>query len=306
MPDSDDTQLDFGRLAGAEDKRITLIEVLATVASLIWIGVVVLYALSQPDQAQGMGLLMRLWVVVVPLGLIWATALSLRALHKLRDEAAQLRNSLETLRKNLATSQQNALVQRPERAAARMVEPVTLMPSQDLREDQPGLGLDVALDEGRPQISLAHQIKALQFPDGPDDEDGIQALRMGLQDRDLAKLIRSAQDVLTLLSQEGIFMDDLQPDLARPELWRKFAAGERGREIADIGGVRDRASLALTAGRMREDPVFRDAGHHFLRTFDRSFQVFEQHASDSEIAALSETRTARAFMLFGRVMGVFD
>ena len=118
--------------------------------------------------------------------------------------------------------------------------------------------------------------------------------------------IRAAQDVLTLLSQEGIFMDDLKPDRARPELWRKFAGGERGRGIAPLGGIRDRSSLALTAGRMREDPVFRDAAHHFLRTFDRVFSEFEKVASDQDLSDLADTRTARAFMLFGRVTGTFD
>jgi len=122
----------------------------------------------------------------------------------------------------------------------------------------------------------------------------------------VAKLIRAAQDVLTLLSQEGIYMDDLRPERARPELWRRFAAGERGRPIAGLGGIRDRSSLALTASRMREDPVFRDAGHHFLRTFDETFQDFEKNASDADLAELSDTRTARAFMLFGRVTGTFD
>jgi hypothetical protein len=33
---------------------------------------------------------------------------------------------------------------------------------------------------------------------------------------------------------------------------------------------------------------------------------FERHASDEDIARLSETRTARAFMLLGRVTGTFD
>jgi hypothetical protein len=33
---------------------------------------------------------------------------------------------------------------------------------------------------------------------------------------------------------------------------------------------------------------------------------FEETASDEEIGALSETRTARAFMLLGRVTGTFD
>jgi hypothetical protein len=101
-------------------------------------------------------------------------------------------------------------------------------------------------------------------------------------------------------------MDDLAPDRARPEIWRRFAQGERGRGIAALGGIHDRSCLALTAARMRADPVFRDAAHHFLRQFDRSFAAFERTATDAEVAELSETRTARAFMLFGRVAGVFD
>ena len=80
----------------------------------------------------------------------------------------------------------------------------------------------------------------------------------------------------------------------------------RGRAIASLGGVHDRSSLALSAGRMKQDPIFRDAAHHFLRLFDRMFAEFETTASDADISALSDTRTARAFMLLGRVAGTFD
>ena len=34
--------------------------------------------------------------------------------------------------------------------------------------------------------------------------------------------------------------------------------------------------------------------------------AFEPDASDSELTALGNTRTARAFMLLGRVAGTFD
>jgi len=118
--------------------------------------------------------------------------------------------------------------------------------------------------------------------------------------------VQASQDVLTLLSQDGIYMDDLNPDRSRPELWRRFAQGERGRVIGALGGVRDRTSLALTAARMREDPIFRDAAHHFLRNFDRMLTSFELVASDAELIELADTRTARAFMLLGRVTGAFD
>jgi hypothetical protein len=57
---------------------------------------------------------------------------------------------------------------------------------------------------------------------------------------------------------------------------------------------------------MREDTIFRDAAHHFLRLFDRMLAEFEPEATDEEIAILAETRTARAFMLLGRVTGIFD
>jgi hypothetical protein len=63
---------------------------------------------------------------------------------------------------------------------------------------------------------VADFIRALQFPETPEDKEGFRALRLALEDRTVAKLIRAAQDVLTLLSQEGIYMDDLKPELARP------------------------------------------------------------------------------------------
>ena len=173
-------------------------------------------------------------------------------------------------------------------------------------EDQPALALLTPSDGPQPPVSVADFIRALNFPDDPKDKEGFRALRLALEDRSMARLIRAAQDVLTLLSQDGIYMDDLRPDRARPEVWRKFAAGERGRPVAALGGVRDRSSLALSAGRMRQDTIFRDAAHHFLRQFDRTFSDFARTASDQDISELAETRTARAFMLLGRVTGTFD
>lgn len=57
---------------------------------------------------------------------------------------------------------------------------------------------------------------------------------------------------------------------------------------------------------MRQDTTFREAIHHYLREFDRVFCQFEQAATDEDIVKLSATRSARAFMLLGRVTGIFD
>lgn len=172
-------------------------------------------------------------------------------------------------------------------------------------DSQPGLALGSPEAEYEP-LERGALIRALNFPDTDQDKAGFAALRLALRDRRARQLIQASQDVLTLLSQDGIYMDDLVPDRARPEVWRRFAQGERGRVVAALGGVRDRNCLALVAVRMREDTIFRDAAHHFLRLFDRMLASFEPEASDADLAALAETRTARSFMLLGRVSGTFD
>lgn len=155
-------------------------------------------------------------------------------------------------------------------------------------------------------LSNSDFIRALNFPETPEDRVGFTIMNRALKDHLTFQMIRAAQDMLTLLSQDGIYMDDLRPDMARPDVWRQFANGERGKSIAALGGIHDRSSLALSNGRIKQDPVFRDTTHHFLRVFDKCFAKFEATASDAEISAFSKTRTARAFMLLGRVAGTFS
>jgi len=338
MPERDGKSIDLGIYARATERGFGATEIVAALLSVVWVVSVLAYVWRAPEGTSTLGLVMTLLMVFLPLALIWAAATTLRSVRILRDEAARLQVSVDAMRNAYIASQQTgAAGLKPSvekkleelAAAAKQTETVLArfstrrdqgltVPSADRKaalvapappsgtDEQPGLALGTPAEALRPPLSVTDFIKALQFPENPDDKDGFRALRLALEDREVAKLIRAAQDVLTLLSQEGIYMDDLRPDRARPELWRRFAGGERGPGIASIGGVRDRSSLALTAGRMREDPVFRDAGHHFLRTFDRTLQNFERNASDAELADLADTRTARAFMLFGRVMGVFD
>ncbi|MBL4927024.1 hypothetical protein [Fuscibacter oryzae] len=307
-------------------------EIFAALLSFVWMGAVGAYALTAPGESAP-GLALSLLVVFLPLVLIWTAVVTLRSLRTLRAEARRLHATVEALRRDYAANQAGPKpsvekklteIERATRSTETAMASFTSrrdsslsVPSADRKAamaaprpepqaEQPALALGTPAEDLRPPLSVPDFIRALQFPESPDDKEGFRALRLALEDRTAAKLIRAAQDVLTLLAQDGIFMDDLKPDRARPEFWRKFAAGERGRSIAALGGVRDRSSLALTAGRMREDPVFRDAAHHFLRTFDRAFQEFEHNASDADLADLSDTRTARAFMLFGRVTGTFD
>lgn len=335
MADPVEPPVDPLRGVPAPEPALGAAEWAAAGLSIVWVIAVAAWVWTAPEGTGALGLVLTLLVAFLPLALIWAAAVTLRGVRVLRAEAARLQASVDAMRAAYVASQQKAAAQPlvekklDEIAqAARQAETAIVtftsrrdagmtVPSADRKaalavprpqpgEDQPALALGTPAEDLREPLSTADFIRSLQFPESPEDKEGFRAMRRALEDRDVAKLIRAAQDVLTLLAQEGIYMDDLRPDRARPEVWRRFAGGERGRGIAALGGVRDRSSLALTAARMREDPVFRDAAHHFLRSFDKTFAAFEAVASDEDIVALSDTRTARAFMLFGRVTGTFD
>lgn len=312
------------------------LEVGGALLSLFWVALILGYVLLAPPgtDAQTFGLVMTLLMVFLPVALIWVVVTTLRSVRELRAEAARLQATVDAMRSSYVQAQgsevRSSVEKKIDEIAASTREAQTVLatftsrrdtalsvPSADRKAalvkpppepaaEQPALALGSPAEDLRPPLSVGDFIRAVQFPESPEDKEGFRSLRLALEDRTVAKLIRAAQDVLTLLSQDGIYMDDLKPDLCQPDLWRRFAAGERGRSIAALGGIRDRSSLALTAARMKSDPVFRDAAHHFLRTFDKTFAAFEPNATDAELAELSDTRTSRAFMLFGRVTGTFD
>lgn len=315
---------------------ITSIEVVAVVLSGIWvIGSAIFFLFFSGDgdsqDLGGLRFLMTMLAVFMPVGMIWVGATAARSSRIMREESQRLQAAIDAIRHAyIAQSQSGVMGHEPASVArkldeiaeaARKTETVLATfstrrepdrptpveaPAEPVREDQPTLALGTQVTDMAPPLAVDDFIRALNFPETAEDEIGFAALRRALKDRSAAQLIQAAQDVLTLLSQEGIYMDDLMPDRARPEVWRQFGQGARGRPIAALGGVRDRSSLALTAGRMKQDPIFRDAAHHFLRRFDKTFAEFETTATDGEISALAETRTARAFMLLGRVAGTFD
>ena len=344
-PDRDlarkDPGLGPGPAVRPQDAARRGLEVGGAVLSLIWVLLILVYVLIVPpgSDAQTFGLVLTLLTVFLPVALIWVVVITLRSVRELRAEAARLQATVEAMRASYVQTQGQGQAEAQGRSSVeRKIDEIAAVtrqagtvlatftsrrdaglsvpsadrkaalakPVQDPTAEQPGLALGTPAEDLRAPLVVGDFVRALQFPETPDDKEGFRALRLALEDRTVAKLIRAAQDVLTLLSQDGIYMDDLKPDLCQPDLWRRFAGGERGRSIAALGGIRDRTALALTAARMKADPVFRDAAHHFLRTFDKTFAEFEPNATDAELAELSDTRTSRAFMLFGRVTGTFD
>lgn len=315
----------------------------ALIVSVIWAGLCLIFlAVVGLGDSQVLGPLRFLIVVLavlLPIALIWIGAIAVKGARVMREESERLKASLDAMRQIYITQAQMSAsamgpnVERkmdeivkgqkraesalahfatsrpvaPTPAPERLVAPTPQSePPETRAEEQPDLALGTPAEAFGTPVSTADFISAMNFPETADDRAGFDALRRALADRRAARLITASQDMLTLLSQDGIYMDDLAPERSRPEIWRRFADGERGRTIAALGGIRDRSSLALSAARMRQDSIFRDTSHHFLRTYDKTLAQIADKVSDQELVELADTRTSRAFMLLGRVAGIFD
>ncbi|CTQ33775.1 hypothetical protein [Jannaschia rubra] len=323
-----------GRAARAA--ALSLPEVVALILSAGWLLLVGWFFLTLDPQearltrASPLAATFTILGVLLPVALVWVAAAVARTMRTMREESARLQTMIEQMRMTWldggqgapaglppevedridrmsraqdALAAEVAAMQRPEDDDAALTR---LRPRLRLTESmQPGLALEPTERDADP-LPPEDFIRALDFPANERDAEGFRVLRDALRHHPTAQLVKASQDLLTLLAQDGIYMDDLSVHRADPVLWRAFADGTHGSDVAALGGIRDRSSVALTTGRMKDDSVFRETVHHFLRTFDRVFADFAETASDTEIMRFAETRTARAFMLTARVAGTFD
>lgn len=316
-------------------KGMSAVEIIAITLSALWlVGSAIFFlgmggtAIFQPENMDQLSFVMTLLAVFLPVAVIWVAASAARSARIVKDESQRLQAAIDAMRQTYVADRQthgltpstgvekklDEIVESAKKTETTVATFASARPKAGApapsptvpSDDQPTLALGTSAEDFAPALETVDFIRALNFPETAEDQAGFAALRRALKDRKAAALVQASQDVLTLLSQEGIYMDDLRPDRAKPEIWRRFAAGERGRAVAVLGGIRDRSALALSAGRMRSDAIFRDAAHHFLRRYDQMLAEFVEYATDEEIAALSETRTTHAFMLLGRVTGMFS
>ena len=309
------------RLTGAGAVR------LGAIATLVWVALVALsWFLGAGDTRQDLAERLLHWAgIVTPVALIWLAVWTAGALDALRHEAQSLRDTLDAMGQprhdprgrgpgSLAPGdsatrpvvpahtpvepQPRAEQLRPpaQPRPARAAEPRPA-PQGDTRQG------DLALDPPPPEVSAHELVAALNFPDGPDDRYTIAALRKALADPEIARLIRAAQDVITLMAARGIYMDDAPPRYPDAALWRRFADGARGTAVQALSLDADANALTLAAEMLHGDEVFRDAAHHFQRHFDRLILRAAQEFDDELLAALSDTRSGRAFTMLAQVKG---
>lgn len=295
------------------------------VATAVWVVLVVLFMLLGPDDTgrSGAQRLMSVVGILLPLVLIWMAVWFAQSLAALRDEATNLRDLLGHMRRQAgdpsdvtpAEPRRDAdaalppAAPRPQQAAMRPATPAA-RPAMAPRASAPRpvdsrqatLGLD---PPPPPELTPTELLLSLNFPDGPDDREAIRSLRLALADPEMARLIRAAQDVVTLLAGQGAYMDELALEQGEAALWRRFAEGARGDSMRGLAVVEDPRILEIAGNMIRNDEVFRDAAHHFLRHYDRVMVSTAQVYGDDMLAALAETRSGRAFTLLAQVSGMF-
>jgi len=269
-----------------QDGGLDAADVIAIALTALWVlGVLVYFVfLRQPSGSGGTtsGFLLSVVAIFMPVAMIWIGSTVVKSARIMRQESERLQSSIDAMR-NAYLSQNQARVdgvkpaieQKLDEIVARQKQTETAiatfastrgarvptdMPQQPTLisegipdgESQPALALGTPPEALAPALTIGDFIGAMNFPENENDSHGFDQLRRALTDASSAKLIRASQDVLTLLSNDGIYMDDLSPERSRPELWRKFADGQRGTAISGIGGIHDRSALALLRWRWHQ------------------------------------------------------
>ncbi len=285
------------RRIAAEQSRDQLV-LFGAGASVVWLLLVGLFAYFGPEAesaSSGVGRLLGFVGMVTPLVLIWLVVGLGRAIASLQAEAAELRATLALVGRDGDIPPAPAVRHVP--APTRSAAPAKPAPQQggadgDLPTEEP-----LALDE-------YELISAINFPNGPDDAEAIAALRKALADPELARLIRAAQDVVTLLSKRGVYMEELYTREPDADGWRRFATGARGTAVAGLALDVDAQFLDTASELMRFDEVFRDVAQHFLRRFDKLLSRAEPELDDRLLLAMTYTRSGRAFTLLAQATGM--
>ncbi len=245
----------------------------------------------------------------VPSGHELANALTTAARSTLSEEKTALAAALAQIDAALAETQSMMdQIQGRESTAKRAAKTTGIIAAADREQPPLPFGTDTQIAAvGHGGIPWDNVVRALDFPKDASDRKGFDNLRSVVVDREFAELLQAAEDILTLLAEDGLYMEDLEPEIAPVAVWRRYAAGTRGRDVAAIGGIGDEVALAISRARLRKDAVFRDTALHFLRRFDRLIERIDRElGEDAIVLEAADTRTGRAFMVLARVTGVFD
>ncbi len=301
----------------------------ATIFSVLWVVGLMAYGAGyfgligdgvEPQGPVSLEVMIFLFAALLPITLVWIGVLLLRRVAEVQRDARDLATALKRFQTGQSGNASARITPAPKGAAETNAKLAAL--SSQMQQVEKALVAILATKAGentpaQPEatppadtaadtaLNWDELLHALNFPTDEKDRDGFRALRIAMGHHATSQCLRAAEDIMNLLSQDGIYTDDLSPEIAPAALWRRFSKGTRGEEVSAVGGIHDPVAISKVRSRMRSDPIFRDAALHFQRQFDTTLREFCAHGSDPQIEKLANTRTGRTFMLLGRVSGMF-
>lgn len=150
-------------------------------------------------------------------------------------------------------------------------------------------------------LSLHTVIRALSFANDDDDTEGFEAVDQAMDDERIAGILDASQRVLHRLAEIDIFMDNLTPDIATPEVWRLHAANAGDNEISMLGGIAETHVFEQVTRLLEQDPEFREQATLMMRRLNENMLHIIGAADDDQILQFARSRTVLAFILLGNV-----
>ena len=110
---------------------------------------------------------------------------------------------------------------------------------------------------------------------------------------------------MTLLSQNGVYLDDHDFSPLDSKIWINFIRDENNSKNKSLICSGHEKLIEILEKTEIEDIIFKDAMLTFLRRFDQFLRHRSKNASDENLFHLSFTRSGKAFILIGKLYKVF-
>ena len=296
--------------------RNAIVSVLALILCVAWTGFAV-FILFVPAGARAIpepDLLIKAVVVLAPVILIWQVAALYKLSRNTKEDIWALHAEIGALR---AAPDSGGFADGYAGTAAPDIH------TDPWEKDEPELSHDPmpeasdssagpAGDEADPAgpapaaqaesaLSLSTVIRALSFANDDDDTEGFEAVDRAMDDERIAGILDASQRVLHRLAEIDIFMDNLTPDIATPEVWRLHAANAGDSEISTLGGIAETHVFEQVSGLLEQDPEFREQASLMMHRINEQMLHIIGTADDDQILQFAHSRTVLAFILLGNV-----
>ena len=148
-------------------------------------------------------------------------------------------------------------------------------------------------------------LKALNFPNDVNDEIGFKALKLAKKHKKTKELLLSAEDVMTLFSKKGVYLDDHKFSPLNNKNWVEFLSDENINQKKLLVCLGHEKLIEILNKEDINDTIFRDTMLTFLRRFDQFIRHRYLSAHEDQLSQLAFTRSGKAFILIGKLYKIF-